>query len=312
MVAPATLPFLLWTALGKLEQEYIHAGAGRDRRPTLDLWANLLRALDAAGVNSRELPAILRLSKRAVRSRIAEAVRKGWVEQQKSGTGRAVIRLTASGAEVSARWEALQTAAEKRWRVQAGVDLSRALRASLEIVVAALPLEHPHYPASYGAADASITGGGGQDWKAVQRGSGDTVSHLPLSALLSQVLVAFAMDYERKSPVALSLSTAVMQRISPEGRRLEGLGQAAGVSALVRHGFIRVSGSKGSEIVFLTPKGLAANEAYEERIQGVETEWRTRFGEAQVFALRRALEEVAAPRISSLTLVTKPQRSSNT
>ena len=39
------------------------------------------------------------------------------------------------------------------------------------------------------------------------REGGDTVSHLPLSALVSEALVAFAMDYEEESPVALSLST---------------------------------------------------------------------------------------------------------
>jgi len=58
-----------------------------------------------------------------------------------------------------------------------------SLRNSLEEVVAAIPLEHPHYPASYAAADASITGGNGLDWKAVSRGDGDTVSSLPRSAL---------------------------------------------------------------------------------------------------------------------------------
>jgi hypothetical protein len=167
------------------------------------------------------------------------------------------------------------------------------LRASLEQLVATLPLEHPHYPASYGAADASITGGNGQDWQPVPRGNGDTVSDLPLSALVSQALVAFAMSYEEKSPVALSLSGTVIRRIPPEGRSLHGPGDSAGISALVRHGFLRVRGNAGREIVHLTPKGLAVSCAYDRRLQAVETEWRKEFGDVTITLLRRALEKVA-------------------
>jgi len=154
-------------------------------------------------------------------------------------------------------------------------------------------LEHPHYPASYGAADASITGGSGQDWQRVPRGNGDTVSDLPLSALVSQALVAFAMNYEKKSPVALSLSGTVIRLIPPEGRPLLGLGDSAGISALVRRGFLRVSSNAGREIVHLTQKGLAVSCAYGGRIEAVETEWRNEFGDVSITLLRRALEEVA-------------------
>jgi hypothetical protein len=160
-------------------------------------------------------------------------------------------------------------------------------------LVAALPLEHPHYPASYGAADASITGGKGQDWQPVLRGNGDTVSELPLSALVSQALVAFAMNYEEESPIALSLSGTVIRLIPPEGRTLRGLGHSAGISALVRHGFLRVSGNAGGEIVHMTPKGHAVSCAYHGRIWAVETRWRNAFGDVSITLLRRVLEEAA-------------------
>jgi hypothetical protein len=127
----------------------------------------------------------------------------------------------------------------------------------------------------------------------VPRGNGDTVSVLPHSALVSQALVAFAMNYEEKSPVALSLSGTVIRLIPPEGCPLQGLGDSAGVSALVRHGFLCVSGNPGREIVHLTPKGFAVSCAYDGRIQAVEKEWRNALGEASIALLRRALEEVA-------------------
>jgi hypothetical protein len=179
-------------------------------------------------------------------------------------------------------------------RAEIGVNRTDRLRSSLERLVTALPLEHPHYPASYGAADASITGRNGQDWQPVTRGKGDTVSDLPLSALVSQALVAFAISYEEKSPVALSLSGTVIRLIPPEGRTLQGLGDSAGISALVRHGFLRVSGNAGTEIVHLTQKGLEVSCAYHRRIRAVETEWRNVFGDVPITLLRRALEEVAA------------------
>ena len=102
------------------------------------------------------------------------------------------------------------------------------------------------------------------------------------------------MNYEKKSPVALSLSATVIKRIPPEGRPLKGLGYPVGTSALERHGFVRVSGNNGSEVVYLTPKGFAVSEAFEERIRAVEAEWRNRFGNEPVIALRRALEDVIA------------------
>ena len=260
--------------------------------PSLDHWANLLRALDGAGTDRRGLPAFLRLSRRAVRSRVLSAARNGWVEEVRLGRGRAEVRLTTRGSDIAARWKSLQSAAEEAWQAQIGLDRTARLRQALEKTVSALPLEHPHYPASYGAADASITGGNGEDWKPVPREGGDTVSYLPLSALVSEALVAFAMDYERKSPVALSLSTTVVKRIPPQGRPLRELGNPVGVSALERHGFVRVIGARGGEIVILTPKGHAASEAYGERVGAVEADWRDRFGDENVASLRRALADV--------------------
>ena len=204
------------------------------------------------------------------------------------------IRLTVRGMEVASRWPSLQCAAEERWGAAIGTEVTKNLRGSLQKIVAALPLEHPHYPATYGAADASVTGGNGQDWKAVPRESGDNVSDLSLSALLSQTLVAFAMHYEEKSPVALSLSARVIKRIPADGRRLQELSDSVNVSALHRHGFVRVSRRNDNEIVHLTTRGCAVRDTYEERIKEVEREWRIRFGDISVATLRRALEDAAA------------------
>ncbi len=288
-----TFPSLLWTALGALERAYIDEGAGAGSMPSLDQWANLLRAIGSGGANLRELPAMVRLSKRALRLRLSFAARHGFVEEIKSGRGQSTVRLTVHGAGIASRWRLLQVAAEEKWRARIGVGRTDNLRSCLEQVVAIMPLEHPHYPASYGAADASITGGNGKDWKGVARNSGDTVSHLPLSALLSQALVNFAMSYEERSPVALSLTIGVIMRIRRDGRPVDEIGQSVGISALRRHGFVRVTAAPGVEVISLTPKGAAVSDAHEEQLRAVETDWCSWFGSAQVDALRRALENVA-------------------
>jgi DNA-binding MarR family transcriptional regulator len=297
---PSTLPTRLGAVLRRIEGFYVEAGGDGIHLPSLDLWANLLRVIDEQGVDSRALPELLRLSKRAVKTRLATAIRRGFVEQHKIERGLTHVRLSPHGSRVAAQWKTLQEAAENRWKTAfeaargARQDAARVekLRASLAGVVAALPLEHPHYPAGYGPADARITGGRGQDWKPVPRGSGDTVSHLSISALVAQLLVAFAMRYEERSPVALSLSANVIRQIPAEGRPLRELGHSVGVSALIRHGLLRVTRQGSKEIVHLTPSGLEVQRAYEERVHAVETAWRAELGEERIAALRRGLEEL--------------------
>jgi hypothetical protein len=283
------LPVALHAVLRGLELAYSEEGAGKPPFPSLDLWANLLRGLHPAAIDQRELPPILRLSKRAVRTRVTTAIRHGWVEELKIGRTQAIARLSSRGSEVAAGWKVLQQTAEANWRARTGQPLWDKLRASLEDVVAAFPLEHPHYPASYGPADASITGGPGVDWKPVYRTGADPVSNLPLSALVSQTLVAYAMQYEEVSPVALSLSTSVIRRIPPEGLPLQELGRSPDLSALLRHGFVRTVGPSGKEIACLTAHGLEVKREHETRIHAVEAEWRQRFGEHRVVALATAL-----------------------
>jgi len=290
--AMATLPFLLRSVLRDLECAYTAEATPQVPIAPLDLWANLLRVCSERDIDVGELPALVRLSKRAVRTRIAAAVRCGCLEQHASGEGRKTVRLTRRGREVARQWQSIEKSGEKRWQERVGIARASRLRACLEKTVGAFPLEHPHYPASYGSADASITGGNGQDWKPVFRTGADSVSGLSISALVAQALVAFAMEYEKTSPVALSLSATVITRIPPAGKLLKELGNSVGVAALARHGFLRLSGERGSLTAFLTAKGRAVSAEYDERIRAVEAAWRDRFGGESVAQLRRALEDV--------------------
>lgn len=283
-----SLPSLLWHALGDLERAHTLCGAGRGSLPSLERWANALRVLDEGGTARQTLPTSLRLSKRAVRSRIAAAIREGWVEDRGE-----LVRLTERGSQAGRGWEQLSSAAEQGWQAQVGASTFRATRESLEAVVTQFPLEHPHYPASYGPADATITGGNGRDWSPVERHADTALSDLPLSALFSQALVAFAMAYEIEAGVALSLSASVLVRMPPEGRPAKGLERSVGLAALERHGYLSQEDGNGrsGSLVRLTAKGRRVSDAYAGRVEAVEDEWNSLYGR-DVRSLRAALEAI--------------------
>jgi hypothetical protein len=293
VTASRTLPSLLHTSLSWLELVYADQGFGRGGMPSLDEWANLLRVLDLVGIERRDLQRRTRLSRRALRSRVSAATRREWAEELSSRRGQGIIRLTGKGAEVVARLGTLQQAAEDAWRRQVGSETATALFNALARVVAELPLEHPHYPASYGTIDASVAGGPGQDWKPVPRQDGATVAGLSMCALLSQALVGFALEYEERSQVALSVTTSILRQIPSQGRPLHEVGMSSHLSTMERHGFVRIVSESDNRAVFLTTKGRAVNDAYMHRIEAVEHAWRERSGDETVSTLRKVLENVA-------------------
>lgn len=284
--SPQTLPSLLRRVINVIEQDYLDAGAVRGELPSLDLWENLLRAVDEAGVDPRELPIHLRLSKRALRTRLGAAVRQGWIQETAAGE-RGSVRLTRRGVEVVRRWPAVQSEAEMRGRNRIGDEAAVRLRTRLESMASKLPLEYPHYPARYGPADASVTGGPGRDWKAVPRDAKGDLANLPTVALVSQLLMSFAMEYETMSPVAFSHTATILTHMPPEGRPVHGLGHAPDISALTRHGYITVS---DTGVARLTPRGRSACDAHDSRIAAVEQMWIDRFGASAVEDLRTVLQ----------------------
>ena len=120
------------------------------------------------------------------------------------------------------------------------------------------------------------------------------VLHRSPAALLSAfAVVAFAMDYEKRSGVAFLLATAVIKRVPVEGCPVHGIGNVAGISALQRHGYVRLSGVAAKQIISLTAMGAAVSDRHDDWVRAVETDWRHSLGAPRVRALRRALENVA-------------------
>lgn len=288
---------LLTQVLVALTREY---EAGGTESATLPFWANFLRILDARGVEVAAAPARARVSRRAMRVLAGGAEKSGLVT-----TADRVIRPTPAGSRQRADGEAAVAAAESRWRTRFGEPRVTDLRTALVEIVAGLDLEYPHYPIGYGSADVSITGGRGvaqpgQDWRPVPRVGADrnAVTDLPLSALLSQPLVAFAADYESRGVGPLAWAS-VLRDIPdagvpfgdlPPGTLLTG----NGTSGLERHGVATVDPGRPlkARTVRLTRRGTYIRDAYAPTTAAIEDDWAAKHGADPVTALRSALQAI--------------------
>ena len=143
----------------------------------------------------------------------------------------------------------------------------------------------------------------GQDWRPVTRGDGDTVSGLPLSALLSQAVMAFAIDYEGCGGLAIARSGNVLRAMSDEGMEVEvraarALGKpivvpiGPGFAGLERHAFAELTpdpNDKRKGWFTLTEKGRLVRDAYDDVVVAIERRWKRRYGTTLVRNLRSAL-----------------------
>lgn len=275
--------------------------------PQLGAWANALRVLDADGMDQRLLARRAVISKRVAEVVVTrlERLRRVAVEKQaiegKRGKTK-VVRLTASGDAGAAMAAALVDTVQADWRQRFGSDAVDGLRDALSAVVDRLPVELPHYPTGYGAADPSVTGGDyvpedpgppripahGQDWPVVLREPGSDTRHLPLPALLSQVLAAFAIDYEREQFGSLQAVSNFLRFVGDDGvtlGRAQALGGVSGNGKTLHERHLDVVVEPGrprdmSRRVFLTPKARRVRDAYPHLVMEIENRWRERYAAA--------------------------------
>jgi hypothetical protein len=301
------LNVLLSHALLDFTREFERGGPIGGADPNLVLWSNGLRFMGDAAVDLRQIPALARLSKRAVIANTKALKRLGWLE---GGDG--ALTLTAGGRQARDEGRSSLMAADSRWRERFGDRRVGGMRTALEALVRQFDLELPHYLAPYGPSDWSLTGGfavaakpgppripaHGKDWAPVIRDAGDAVSELPLSALLSQALVGFTIDYEDRRRGALV--TAVhfgglsddrpvpLDDVSPV-LRISGNGK----SGLERHGVVKVTteaiDGRDTDVMRLTPIGVVVRDSYRPLARGIEDEWLSRYGNV-VADLRATLE----------------------
>lgn len=297
------LPGLLSQVLIGLAKDYDRtAGA-----PPLPLWLNFLRVVPDAGLRRSDLAREARISRRAIAAILTGAVRSGLVAvEQSSERGGAVVRLTEAGLRARENGRAALLTTEANWLSGLG-EVAEQLRDAARSHVRKIDLELPHFPLGYGPVDDSMTGGRsrqgslgppripshGEDWVPVVREGDSTVEDIPIAALLSQILVAFAIDFEQDGS---SLPTTVIWREFPDdGLRVADLPDGCpNPSGWERHGLATLDPTplKKSSVIKLTFPARTARDGYTARSAVIEEEWRHRFGRKDMTRLRKDLETV--------------------
>jgi DNA-binding MarR family transcriptional regulator len=262
---------------------------------SLSMWSNFMRVVDETGVSVRELERRAR-----ARPHLSGMQRWGYVvvaADPADGRRRPprrewLVRPTEAGRRAQAVWRPLPAAIEERWRTRFGEHRVVALRVGLQNLVDQTEIGLPEYlTQSYGgfacvpAADGEASPG-----------------RLPLSALMSQVLQAFAIEYERESKLSLQFSANVVRVLDETGVAVREVPRRSGVAIeairtalgiMAKRGFVIVQSDPGAgrgSAARLTTKGRESQEIYRRLPNEIEQHWRTRFGARVVDDLRQSLQ----------------------
>ena len=219
----------------------------------------------------------------------------------------ALIRPTAWGIEARDTWRAVTAEVESRWRDRLGAGAFDALRAALAGVVgtpgpaaARLPSDPRLRPVHQ--ARPGRQGRGQRPAAATLPADSPAVGDLPLWALLSRPLRAFAEQYEAEPGPSLAVSANVLRVLTEAGvrtRDIPALGGVSKESVAMAMGVLRKSGAATEgpdpaggrfKVTRLTARGVVLRDEYPALAADIERDWRSRFGDATVTALRQALE----------------------
>jgi DNA-binding MarR family transcriptional regulator len=213
----------------------------------------------------------------------------------------AVLRATARGLRAREIWLPLTGLIEQRWLERFGKEQLTGLRESLLAVASKLERGLPDCLPILGQNLRSR----GPDPALPARPDKTDTATLPLSALLSWVLLSFAIDYERESELSLAVSANLLRVLGEEGIRRRDLPVLTGISKeavawalgilIRRHLAVEEpdpAASRG-KVVRLTARGLNAQHVYRDFLATIEDRWQERFGDDTINSLRGALEPLA-------------------
>jgi DNA-binding MarR family transcriptional regulator len=279
---------------------------------SLVLWLNVMQFVPEEGVT---VGALQRLA-RTERLLLAGLERWGYVVlEARTSAGPAprrrevVVRPTAAGRRAQEVWRPLPGQVEKRWQKRFSKQSIDGLRESLSAIVQKLEGDFPAYlPVVGHGLFAEVFRDEGE--KPTGGGTGSPLPAL-LPVLLSRVLLAFTLDFERHWKLSLAMSANVLRLLSEEGVAVTELPRQSGVSKeaiAVSLGFLVKKGQVAlgrhptegrTRTARLTSKGRAAQAAFQERLEAVEESWKVRFGADALRTLRAALEALAPPLLFS-------------
>jgi methyltransferase (TIGR00027 family) len=212
-----------------------------------------------------------------------------------------VLRATTRGLRARETWLPLPGLVEQRWRERFGAEPIGELRRSLEAIAGRLDPGLPDCLPILGQVLFSR----GPDPALPPRPDEPAIATLPLSALLSRVLLGFALEYEGESALSLAVGANLLRVLGPEGTRLRDLPLLTGISkeavswamGVLLRARLAVEepdpGASRGKVARLTSAGLHARHRYLELLATVEDRWQQRFGRDTIGALRQPLAGLA-------------------
>jgi len=252
------------------------------------MWENFLRFV-GDGIAVAELPDAAGIPKARTFSTLGGMERWGYVSvgsdagTRRDGFGSArglrpdwVVRPTPAGRIAETIWRPLADEIEERWSKRFGAAAVDELRRCLEPIAGQPELPQPRY----------LPVVGGANWRladAVGGGRRDTATLLPLSALLARTLLAYTLEFERESELALPLSANAVRVLDERGVAAHELPLRGGISKeavamattfLAKHGYVLVE----ETTIRLTATGREA-QAHADTLHGeIGARWAARFG----------------------------------
>ena len=318
---PALLSALLVAFTIEFDNEFEHRmphrttrhgrteGAGpRPWLVSMAMWVHVMRLVPEEGISARDLVRRSQLTPKSMKVLVKRVGRWwGYLELEPDPDGRVsppasewLVRPTKAGREAQRIWSLLTDEIEARWTDRFGKKAVGDLRAALVDVVGRLDVDPPDYPL------------GEPRLPPRQRTEGD--ARLPLTALLSKVLLALAIDFDDHSDLSLEIYTAgvgsrlpicanVLRLIGDNGVAVARIPELSGVDKMAIDNWVRILDKCGYVEVAtdpgrrrrqarLTPKGVRARDAYFQWTESLEGRWPDGRSSAAVRRLRRAAEQI--------------------
>ncbi|MGD0436715.1 MAG: hypothetical protein ABSB86_09625 [Bryobacteraceae bacterium] len=261
---------------------------------SLAMWSNCMQFVGKDGVSIRELENLAR-----TKTNLNGMERWGYIVFEPGLARDRLIRATPQGRQAQEVWRPLFSVIEDRWRARFGRNAIDPLRESLRAVITQIDVPLPDCLPILGYG--LFSSGPGRKAPVERK---EDLSSLPLSALLSKALLAFAIEFERGSDLSLAICANVVRVLDEKGARVRDLPLLAGVSKeaiSVAMGVLRKRriavvepeqpGSR-TKVARLAPKGRAAQDAYRKRLGSIEEGWTARFRAKTIRKLSDALERL--------------------
>lgn len=288
---------------------------------SMAMWAHCMRFVPDNGIPAGELALHARLTTKTAEMLLTR-MSEWWgylvVEPDPADTRAKpprsdwVVRPTTAGRQAQYIWGPLTVVVEDRWRARFGAEAVERLRASLRDIVSQFDIELPDYLPV-----------GGLCLEPQPTRDDDVGPELTLPALMSNALLALALDFEPLTDLSLGAYTSgsvsrlgvcanILRALDAQGTRAADLPALTGVAkmtidnwlgSLEKHGYVVVApdaAARGFKVARLTSRGRHARDAYLLWAGTVERRWQDRFGTQAIGAVRQSAERLMGTGAPSL------------